>query len=146
MNDQHPGRSPEALAAALDVALRRSLRAPEPPPEFRAGLRAAIARSAGTDHEALRRELEREQRAALRELQAGYVRVRRQALFTLLLAAFVAGAAATWALPLLADTFGARAGLVLAGIGALVGTGIALAFGLRGHWQPFASRLQRWLP
>jgi hypothetical protein len=134
------------LDTALDAALRRSLKAPGLPSGFREQLRAAIARSASVDHAALRRELEREERETLRAMHEGYVRVRRQAMVTLLLAAFVAGAGATWALPLLVQQFGSQAGLVLAGIGAVAGLGIALAYVLRGQWQPVANRLARWLP
>src|SRR5512137_2984866 len=107
MNEHNAG-SHEALEAALDRALRRTLKAPALPPGFREQLRAAIARSTEVDHAALRRQLEREEREALREMHEGYVRVRRQAMFTMLLAAFVGGAGATAALPVLAKLVGPR--------------------------------------
>lgn len=146
MNDKPEDPRAQALEAALEVALQREFSAPGLPAGFRERLRAAIVRAAQVDHAALRRELEREERATLRALQEGYVRVRRQALVTMLLAAFVAGAAAIFAMPLLVAGFGSQAPLVLAGgVGALaVVAGIGYA--LRGAWQALGERLLRWLP
>lgn len=132
----------EALDAALDRALCRTFKAPALPPGFREQLRAAIARSPAVDHAALRRQLEREEREALREMREGYVRVRRQALFTMLLAAFVGGAAATWVLPMLAVALGPRAATSL---GAATGLVIALGYLLRSQWQPLVDRVVRWV-
>jgi len=143
--NEHGKDSREALDAALDRALRRSLKAPELPPGFREQLRAAIARSASVDHAALRRQLEREEREALREMREGYVRVRRQARFTMLLAAFVGGAAATWALPLLAQWVGPRPVALVAALGAVAGIVVAVAYTLRSQWQPLVDRVARWM-
>lgn len=134
----------EALETALDAALRREFTAPAVPAGFRERLRAAIVRSAQVDHGALRRELEREERETLRALQEGYVRVRRQALVTLLLAAFVAGAGAIWAMPLLVARFGNQAPLVLAGAAALIALVVGIGYALRDGWQPLGTRLARW--
>jgi len=144
MNDHNHG-SHEALEAALDRALRRSFKAPGLPPGFREQLRAAIVRSGEVDHAALRHQLEREEREALREMRAGYVRVRRQAMFTMLLAAFVGGAAATWALPLLAQVIGPRPAALMAALGAVAGIVVAVGYSLRSQWQPLVDRVVRWV-
>ena len=144
MNDYNKD-SHEALDAALDRALRRTLKAPALPPGFREQLRAAIVRSSEVDHAALRRQLEREEREALREMREGYVRVRRQAMFTMLLAAFVGGAAATWALPLLAQLVGPRPVALMAALGAVAGIVVAVAYTLRSQWQPLVDRVLRWV-
>ena len=133
------------LDTALDAALRRSLKAPGLPSGFREQLRAAIARSASVDHAALRRELEREERETLRAMHEGYVRVRRQAMSTMLLAAFVGGAAATWALPLLAQLIGPRPVALMAALGAVAGIVVAVGYSLRSQWQPLVDRVVRWV-
>jgi hypothetical protein len=146
MNDTKQDPSPDALEAALDAALRKALPAPAVPAGFREGLRAAIVRSSQVDHGALRRELEREEREALRSMQQGYVRVRRQALFTMLLASFVAGAGAIFAMPLLVARFGTQAPAVLAGAAGLAALALGIGFALRNRWQSLSAPLLRWLP
>lgn len=143
--NEHDNNPHAALDAALDRALRRTLKAPALPPGFREQLRAAIVRSASVDHAALRRQLEREEREALREMHEGYVRVRRQAMFTMLLAAFTGGAAATWALPLLAQWIGPRPVALMAALGAVAGIVVAVGYTLRSQWQPLVDRVARWV-
>jgi hypothetical protein len=124
-NDEHE----RALARALDAALARALPPPELPADFRAGLVAAVARE--SDHEALgaqtRLRLQREERAQLIEFEAGFVRLRRRTLGTLIGAAFAAGAAVAIAMPWARANFGPNAMLVLASIGTAVGLAIGLS-------------------
>lgn len=114
---------------ALDAALAIALAPPELPADFRARLSAAIARE--SDREALspqmRARLEREQSERLLEFEAGFVRLRRRTLGTLIGAAFAAGAAVAIATPWARATFGSNAMLVLASIGAAVGVAIGLS-------------------
>ena len=114
---------------ALDAALAIALGPPELPADFRARLNAAIARE--SDREALspqlRARLEREQRQRLLEFEAGFVRLRRRTLGTLIGGAFAAGAAVAIAMPWARATFGPNAMLVLASIGAAVGVAIGLS-------------------
>jgi hypothetical protein len=113
----------------LDAALARALPPPQLPPDFRARLTAAIARE-GT-HEAAgvpaRARLEREHRERLAELEAGYVRLRRRTLGSVIGGAFAAGAAVALALPWIKSMFGPNAVLVLALLGAAVGLAIGTA-------------------
>jgi hypothetical protein len=126
---------------ALDAALARALAPPELPLDFRAQLTAAIARD--SDREALspqlRVRLEREQRERLLEFEAGYLRLRRRTLGTLIGGAFAAGAAVAVAMPWARATFGPNAMLVLASIGAAVG----LAIGLSSWLSRTSVRLTR---
>jgi hypothetical protein len=114
---------------ALDAALAHALTPPELPVDFRALLTAAIARE--SDREAhspqLRARLEREQRDRLLEFEAGYLRLRRRTLGTLIGGAFAAGAAVAVAMPWAQEHFGPNAMLVLASIGTAVGLAIGLS-------------------
>jgi hypothetical protein len=113
----------------LDAALARALPPPELPLDFRARLGAAIVREAehGAANLAARPRLEREQRHLLAELEAGYMRLRRRTLGTLIGGAFAAGAAVAVAMPWLKATFGANAMLVLSVAGAAIGLTIGTA-------------------
>lgn len=119
----------DARERALDAALAIALGRPELPVDFRARLTAAIARE--SDREALspqaRVRLEREQRERLLEFEAGYLRLRRRTLGTLIGGAFAAGAAVAVAMPWARANFGPNAMLVLASIGAAVGLAIGLS-------------------
>jgi hypothetical protein len=122
-----------ALARALDAALGRALPPPQLPADFNARLAAAIAREAALSAATvpLRARLAQEEHERLRELETGYLRLRRRTLGTLIGGAFAAGAAVTLALPWLHATFGANTPLVLAGAGGAIG----LAIGLHA-WLP----------
>ncbi len=127
----------------LDAALARALPPPELPADFRAQLNAAIAREAalGAASITARPRLEREQRERLAEFEAGYMRLRRRTLGTLIGGAFAAGAAVAVALPWLQSTFGPNAMLVLPALGALVGLAIGTAAWLgRLGWPQSLSR------
>ena len=117
------------LERVLDAALARALAPPELPVDFRARLTAAIARE--SEREALspqlRARLQREERERLLEFEAGFVRLRRRTLGTLIGGAFAAGAAVTIAMPWARATFGPNALLVLASIGAAAGLAIGLS-------------------
>jgi hypothetical protein len=115
--------------AALDSALARALAPPELPAQFRNQLTAAIAREAALEIAmwGARPRLEREQRERLAELEAGYMRLRRRTLGTLIGGAFAAGAAVAVALPWLKSAFGPNAMLVLAALGAVAGLAIGTA-------------------
>ncbi len=108
---------------ALDAALAAALEPPALPAGFRARLDAALEESQlGTDRRAARAAaLERERREQLAELEAGYLRLRRRTLGTLIGAAFAAGAAVALALPWLQAAFGPNTPLALAGAGTLAG-------------------------
>jgi hypothetical protein len=124
-----PG-SQRLLDAALDHALAQALRAPAIPANFRGQLDAALARAA-VDESAARTRLERERRERQAELEAGYVRLRRETLRMLVGGAFVAGAASVLLLPWFNATFGAHAALAISAAGALTGLAIAMASWLR---------------
>jgi hypothetical protein len=113
----------------LDAALARALSPPALPVDFRARLSAAIAREAELQaaNRAARPRLENEQRQRLAELEAGYLRLRRRTLGTVIGGAFAAGAAVAVAMPWLKATFGANAMLVLSVVGAAVGLAIGTA-------------------
>jgi hypothetical protein len=136
---------PEPLAdgpfeRALDRALAQCLVPPALPKDFRLQLRAAIARSPGTDQARLRAALEREHAQQLAELQTSYVRLRQRTLGTLIGVAFAAGLLLTFALPWITAHFGPNAVFTLPAIGAAAG----LALSLRSWWQH--SGLARLLP
>jgi hypothetical protein len=133
-----PADSP--LQEALDQALTRCLVPPALPPEFRLQLRAAIARSAGSDHSKLRAALEKEHAEQLAELQSGYVRLRQRTLGGLVGGAFAAGLLITFALPWFTAHFGPDALFALPAIGVAAGLGLSL----RSWWQ--RSALARLLP
>ena len=94
---------------ALDRALTAALRPPGLPADFRAGLYRALERAAGQALQERRAELELEHRRTLDALQAGYVAVRRDTLVMVLAVAFTAGAAATVALPWIAQVLDVQA-------------------------------------
>jgi hypothetical protein len=128
------------LERALDQALARSLVAPPLPADFRLQLRAAIARSARTDHSGLRAALEHEHAQQLADLQSGYVRLRQRTLGGLIGGAFAAGLLLTFSLPWITAHFGADGVFALPAIGAAVGLGLSA----RSWWQ--RSALARLLP
>ncbi len=130
-------RIDDVLGRALDAALARALRPPEPDEAFRRSVRAAIVRAGQTDLAPLRIALERESREHLAALDADYIRVRRRMLGVLIGAAFAAGAAVTLALPWLESRLGADTPLVLAASGAALGLAIAVGSWLKGADAPF---------
>ncbi len=130
-------RVDEVLGRALDAALARTLRPPQPDETFRRSVRAAIVRAGEADLAPLRIALERENREHLAALDADYIRVRRRMLGALIGAAFAAGAAVTLALPWLESRLGADTPLVLASSGAVLGLAIAVGSWLRGAEAPF---------
>jgi hypothetical protein len=113
----------------LDAALARALVPPELPADFRARLTTALTREAALGAAGLagRPRLEREQRERLAELEAGYMRLRRRTLGSLIGGAFAAGAAVAVAMPWLQSTFGPNAMLVLSALGAVAGLAIGTA-------------------
>jgi hypothetical protein len=119
----------QARDAALDGALARALTPPAPTPGFQLRLQAALVRERAStgSRAASRMHAEREQREQLAELQAGYLRLRRRTLGTLIGGAFAAGAAVAVVFPWLQAGFGAHAIYVLASAGALLGIGIGTA-------------------
>ncbi len=112
---------------ALDAALVRTLLPPAIPSQFRAQLRAALAREGLATLARARSRLEREHRERLAELEAGYLRLRRRTLGTLIGGAFAAGAAVALALPWLQASFGPHAPLALGAVGAVIGLAIGTA-------------------
>jgi hypothetical protein len=130
---EHPGSEWDR---ALDGALRRALRPPAVPAQFRARLQSALAREADSNLSGARSRLEREQRERLTELEAGYLRLRRRTLGNLVGGAFAAGVAVPLALPWLRESFGEDAPLALWVLGALVGLAIGLGFWARRD-RPF---------
>ncbi len=112
----------------LDEALAAALQPPSLPPGFEARLAAALQAEPRPEWgRAAREALEREHLERLAELEAGYVRLRRRTLGTLVGAAFAAGAILTLALPLLQRAWGANLPYILAGGGALLGLALAAA-------------------
>jgi hypothetical protein len=130
MTTPHEPPADGPFEQALDRALARCLIAPKLPKDFRAQLRAAIARSPAMDHARLRAALEREHAQQLAELQSGYVRLRQRTLGGLIGGAFAAGLLITFALPWLTARFGPDAVYALPAIGAAVG----LALSARAWW------------
>jgi hypothetical protein len=118
-----------ALDAALDSALARALPPPQLPVDFRARLRAAIAQEAAIEAvgPALRAQLAREERERLREFDAGYLRLRRRTLATLIGGAFATGTVVALALPWLRATFGSQTPLILVAAGGLIGLAIGIS-------------------
>jgi hypothetical protein len=129
MSPQMNDSDPAVLDAALDSALTRVLPPPELPAGFRAGVLAAIARDARSEalNPAKRARLEREQREQLREFEAGYLRLRRRTLGTLIGGAFATGTVVALALPWLRATVGPYTPLVLASVGAAIGLAIGIS-------------------
>jgi len=108
----------------LDQALSAALAPPPVPVGFREALRVAIRHQAEQELLARRQALETDYTARLAELQAGYVRVRRNTLLTVLALAFALGAGAMLVLPWLAAELGIDPStLVLAGT-TLIGLGL----------------------
>ena len=122
-----PTRADGPIDRALDAALGQALEAPRVTNEFRARVRAALARAAETDLAELRARLETERRETLAKLEADYVRLKRRTLGTMVGGAFAAGAAAAIALPWMAKLVGPAAPLAVASIGAAAGIGIAVS-------------------
>lgn len=111
-----------------DDALHRDLARALPPPVLPAGfiesLHAAVERDAVADLAQRRRDLEREHERLREEMQAGYVRLRRDTLAIALVVAFVAGLCATLALPWLASVAGANAAALAPWLAVVVGFGV----------------------
>lgn len=122
MNEETP------MDRALDSALARSLAPPSLPAGFRARLMAAVARS-GDVRQLARAQMESEHRQRLAEMEAGYLRLQRRTLGTLIGAAFVTGALVAVALPLIRDRWGDNAVFLLPLVGGL----LAFAIGA-GSW------------
>lgn len=121
-----PPRGAE-LDGIVDAALTQAFQPPRLPDDFRTRLRAALARERhGAATEDVYARLQHEQAAALRELEANYLRMRRRTLLTLLGLAFAAGVLATVALPWIMAHWGPAALLVLPALGAIVGLGLAV--------------------
>jgi hypothetical protein len=116
----------ESLEQALDAALGRVLSPPAVPPHFRTRLMAALARVSDETLAEARRRLQLEEAARLADLEAGYLRLRRRTLGTLIGVAFAAGAALTLALPWLREHFGPATPLLLSGLGGVIGVGIGV--------------------
>jgi hypothetical protein len=119
----------QALDGALDAALARALPPPALTPAFQVRLQAALARERASpdSRAASRTHAQREQRERMAELDAGYLRLRRRTLGTLIGGAFAAGAAVAVVFPWLQAGFGPNAIYVLASAGALLGIGIGTA-------------------
>ena len=129
MTTDETGATEDARERALDGALARVLSAPALPAEFHTQLQAALVRAgeSASGRANGRARLEREQRERLAELEAGYLRLRRRTLGTLIGGAFAAGAAVAVALPWLKASFGPNAIFILAALGALAGLAIGTA-------------------
>jgi hypothetical protein len=126
MNGSDTSDTPEMRA--LDAALATALEPPVLPAGFEQRLAAALqADPHPVWDRAAREALEREYLDRLAELDAGYVRLRRRTLGTLIGAAFAAGAALTIAMPLLQRALGTNLPYVLAGGGALIGLALVAA-------------------
>ena len=143
MTTDENGAPEDPRERALDSALARVLAAPVLPADFHAQLQAALVRAgdAAGGRASGRARLEREQRERLAELEAGYLRLRRRTLGTLIGGAFAAGAAVAVALPWLKASFGPNAIFILAGLGALAGLAIGTASWLARAEAP--SSLER---
>ncbi len=115
----------------LDRALSRVLQPPAIPQGFRERLQATVSRSGESDLRSLRERLEGERRRQLEELEADYVRVRRGTLGTLIGAAFVAGAAATIAMPWLRAHLGDHTPFAVAWGAVALGLGMTFLEPLR---------------
>jgi hypothetical protein len=121
-----PREPRRGLEQALDAGLGRALSPPAVPADFRARLMAAISRA---DEEFLaeaRRRLQLEEATRLADLEAGYLRLRRRTLGTLVGGGFAAGAVLTLALPWLKQSFGSATPLLLGGLGAAIAVGIGV--------------------
>jgi hypothetical protein len=106
----------------LDAALAAALPPPALPVGFERRLAAAIQAEPRPDrNRAALEALEREHIERLAQLDAGYVKLRRRTLGSLIGAAFAAGAVLTLAMPLLQRVWGANLAYVLAGSGAVIG-------------------------
>ena len=125
------------LDRSLDEALRSVLRAPGVPATLRTRLDAALSQAEGTDLSALRRRLESERRQQFEALQAGYLRVQRGTLGTLIGVAFAAGAASAIAMPWLRAHLGAYTPMAITWAGAALGLGMVF-------FEPLRSLLRRW--
>ncbi len=112
---------------ALDRALAASLRAPDLPTGFRAGLQLAIERAADQALRERRAQIDAERMRGLADLQAGYLRVRRDVLAMVVAAAFAAGAVATVVLPPLAQALDMQASTLAPLLAVLVGLGTGAA-------------------
>jgi hypothetical protein len=127
MNEPESAEPESPEMRALDGALAATLRRPALPPGFEQRLAAAL-RAEPRDEwsRTVRETLERERLERLAELDAGYVRLRRRTLGTLIGAAFAAGTALTLAMPWLQHALGRNLPYVLGGGGALLGLTVAL--------------------
>jgi hypothetical protein len=121
MNDQE---------TALDQALTRSLRPPAVPDSFRARWRAALSalKSAGAPS---REQLEQERSEQLALLRREYIRLRRSTFAVCLGIAFVGGAAAFVAVPLMTRLFGGLGLYFVPGVLAVIGVTLAVVTWVR---------------
>jgi hypothetical protein len=108
------------LDRALDTALQRALPAPALPANFRARLQAALVR-AGDAEPMPRVALEADYRRQMSAMHAGYVRLQRRTLGTLIGVAFVTGIGLTLAIPWLRASYGDVVLLIVPGAGAVAG-------------------------
>lgn len=127
---------PDALQAALDGALRRTLVPPALPADFEQRLSAAIARLPADERARQRRALEQEREEQLAQLRRDSVRLRLNTLGALIGGAFVAGVGTALLWPWINATFAPHGSLALATIGA----GVGLAIGLSGWLRSGAAR------
>ena len=119
---------------ALDAALGRAVRPPSVPAQFRAHLQAALLRAREGDGTSdARRRLEREHRERLKELEAGYLRLRRRTLGAVIGGAFAAGIAVPLVLPWFNEHFGRLAPVALASVGGAIGLCIGVQSLLRAR-------------
>ncbi len=129
----------ESFDQALDRALARALRPPQVSEAFHRRLQSGLAEAAAVDLSLLRAQLEDERRHRLAQLDARYLRIKRETLGTMLGGAFASGAGIAVAMPWLQSHFGSVAPLVLAFAGAAVGLAIGLglmAHSVRGDLRP----------
>jgi hypothetical protein len=124
-----PGSPPtDPPERALDAALAQALRAPALPAGFRIRLNAQVSATEIEDGATAAARLEREYRAGLSELEAGFVRLRRRTAGFLLAGAVATGAALPLLLPWLQARLGSYAPLALALLASAGGLGIAWYF------------------
>jgi hypothetical protein len=121
-------RADAVRQAALNAALAGALRPPATPTDLRAGVLAAIARGSTIDWQARRRDLEREHRAAIAQLNQRYLRRGRDALLVgagvLAALGFSIKPLSLWLTPVLADAAPMVAGVMALSVGVLCGAAL----------------------
>lgn len=116
-----PDRNPIRDEQALDSALQEALTPPTVPEGFRWKLMAAMQQETLADIAQRRAALEAEHLRLQQQVQAGYVRVRRDTLALGAALAFASGAVATWALPWLQARTGLDAATLMPTLALTVG-------------------------